>query len=71
MFVWVANFIKSNNAIQALEVYNMNGQLLRSETMQNQLNFSLDFSDLNNGLYFIRLQDVDNKWQMRKVMMVK
>ncbi len=64
-------FIKSDNAIQALEVYNMDGQLLRSAIMQNQLNFSLDFSDLNNGLYLIRLQDAENKWQMRKVMMVK
>ena len=45
--------IESDEAIGDIQIYNLNGKMVKSFTTSDSL-FKIDFSDLNNGIYFVK-----------------
>jgi len=62
-------FVESNEGIQSIQLFSMNGQLIRNQTLNNLKNFSLDLSSLNEGLYFMRLQTAKGDWKVKKLIL--
>lgn len=62
-------FIESKEGVQLLQLYNMTGQLIENKTFNKLKNFSLDFSDLEQGVYFIRLQTTEGEWKVEKLIL--
>ncbi len=49
--------IQSDVLMSRLEVMNLNGQLLVSETVSNRQQYQLDLMSINNGIYIVRIWD--------------
>jgi photosystem II stability/assembly factor-like uncharacterized protein len=45
--------INAENKIETIEIFNINGQMISSENIQSS-NYSLDFSSLKSGVYFVK-----------------
>jgi hypothetical protein len=59
-------FIESELNLRAIQFYSMNGGLVK-ELQPNQSRLTLDLSDLDHGLYLIRLFDEGGKWSSHKL----
>lgn len=46
--------IKSDNAIQNIQLYDVQGRLLQTK-LTNEINFTIDVSDKINGIYFLKI----------------
>ena len=55
--------LQNNEAIKTVKIFNQNGQLIR--IIQNQTDNAIQISDLNAGLYFVRV-DTDKKYYLGK-----
>ncbi len=58
--------IRSEELLNAVEIRNVNGQLLKSETVESNA-FDLDISGLGNGVYLMRLQNADGSWAVKRI----
>lgn len=50
-------FVEANLGLTQYEIYNVNGQLIQFETLENN---RIDISNLKSGLYFIRFSNINN-----------
>ena len=55
--------IESKSKIQHLRVYNSLGQMVQLEDEQ----ISIDLSELNSGLFFVEVEDVDGRIEFKKI----
>ena len=63
--------IKTSNLVGALnyEVYNLLGQVLKSDTLVND---SINLSNLSDNIYFVRMTEIDsNKSLVKKIIVSK
>ncbi|MEE9350576.1 MAG: T9SS type A sorting domain-containing protein [Flavobacteriaceae bacterium] len=55
--------IKSKTEITKIEIYSKLGQLLLKETASNEV----DISNLSQGLYFVKVEDVNGDFGVKKI----
>ena len=55
--------IQSESSIYKIEIYNQSGQLIISETNRDKI----DISDLNQGIYFVKVKDSEGNFGIKKV----
>lgn len=58
--------IQSNDAITEVEVFNLNGQIVR-KLMPNSLNFNFDMQDLPQGIYLLKAKSESKKGKVIKI----
>ena len=58
--------IQTNEKIQAIEIFDINGKLIGNDF--NSTQSKVDLSNEKAGIYFIRLQTVNGEWISKKVM---
>ncbi len=59
--------IKSSGSIRSINIYNMQGQVVKQLEGLNSKALSLNLSELNKGLYLMQLQGQDGKINMHKI----
>ncbi len=59
--------IESERKLDQLQVFSISGKLVR-ESRINGYSAKLDLSDLNNGLYILRMRSEDGQWFSEKLM---
>ena len=62
-------FIDNNN-VDKVEVYTIDGKLIRTVNQENEDNISIDLSDAGNGVYMLRIYTRDNKIPITKKVIV-
>jgi hypothetical protein len=61
----------SHNDVSRLDLYDIQGKVLLSTVVnQNSNNVSLDVSELNSGIYFVKVQSENNLYT-KKVQIIK
>lgn len=63
-------YIISNNTIQHIELYNLIGQLMPINTVNNQKLIKLDTSQLSTGIYFVHIKLPDTNL-VRKIQIIR
>ena len=58
--IFTFNFKNSNSKKLNLEIYNLSGQLLKTEVVTREKTFELDLSASENGIYFYKLKGEDS-----------
>lgn len=58
--IFEIQFEEKNNTIISIEVYNLEGRLLYDE-IPSKDNYSVDLSDLNVGIYLLKVQTIVNE----------
>ena len=58
--IFTFNFKNSNSKKLILEIYNLSGQLLKTEVVTREKSFELDLSASENGIYFYKLKGEDS-----------
>lgn len=46
-------WIKSKYPVTSVQIYNVNGQMIRTQSISDKLEFSIDLSDLTPGIYYM------------------
>jgi hypothetical protein len=52
--------IENHTDCKSIEIFNIAGQLVISQTITNESNLKIDISQLNSGNYFVKLIDSNN-----------
>ena len=61
----------SNNDVNRLDIYDIQGKVLLSTVVnQNSNSINLDVSELNSGIYFVKVQSKNNLYT-KKVQIIK
>lgn len=60
-------YIKSEEGIESMKVYNNTGQLMMEKTNFNSLSHQLNIEDLANGVYFIKIETSDNEYTQKLI----
>ena len=58
--IFTFNFKNINSKQLILEIYNLSGQLLKTEVVTREKSFELDLSSSENGIYFYKLKGEDS-----------
>ena len=58
--IFTFNFKNNNSKKLNLEIYNLSGQLLKTEVVTKEKSFELDLSANENGIYFYKLRGDDS-----------
>lgn len=58
--IFEIRFEEKNNTLTSVEVYNLEGRLLYDE-IPSKDNYSVDLSDLNVGIYLLKVQTIVNE----------
>ncbi|BDS10160.1 T9SS type A sorting domain-containing protein [Aureispira anguillae] len=59
--------IQAQTNLKGVEIYNLEGQLIRSKRINNQTEIDLDLSDLPSGLYLLTLNDEKGQSYQQKI----
>jgi Zn-dependent metalloprotease len=59
--------VQSNSAIATLELYNVNGQLIKKQEIEQRNNSELDLSIYQSGIYILKIISADKKILTRKI----
>jgi hypothetical protein len=63
--------VQSNSEIATLELYNVNGQLMRRQNIEQKNNSELDLSFYQSGIYILKIILTDKKILTRKIVKIE
>jgi len=66
----IINVSISNSEIKSIEVFNILGEKIATFQLQNVSNTEIDISNLNSGVYLLRIFDTSNKITLKKIIKI-